>query len=60
MLLRSHRLELDTFSHVTSLPHSPHQHWHRDDGKLFQSLYDTHLDAHGVVVRMGGEVGYTS
>ena len=33
--LESDRLEMDTLSHVTSLPGSPLQHWHRDtDGSL--------------------------
>ena len=30
----SKRLEIDTFSHITSLPETPKQHWHADVGAL--------------------------
>jgi ectoine hydroxylase-related dioxygenase (phytanoyl-CoA dioxygenase family) len=52
-MLGSKRLEIDTHSSVTSLPHTPAQHWHRDAGFLFD--YDQvqkQIPPHGMVVFM--------
>eukprot|EP00457_Paulinella_chromatophora_P005006 gb/GEZN01005019.1/.p1 GENE.gb/GEZN01005019.1/~~gb/GEZN01005019.1/.p1 ORF type:complete len:524 (+),score=80.69 gb/GEZN01005019.1/:25-1572(+) len=46
--LSSHKYELDTFSHITSLPHSPAQHWHRDVAALFETR-PMDLPPHGLV-----------
>jgi tetratricopeptide (TPR) repeat protein len=46
------RVELDTFSSVTSLPTAPDQHWHRDLPRLFEKGrhgYGNHLPPHGLV-----------
>lgn len=42
------RVEIDTFSTVTSQPGAPVQHWHQDAGPLFPKA-GMHLPAHGVV-----------
>jgi hypothetical protein len=50
--IKERALEVDTFSHVTSKPHSPRQHWHRDAGALFDGVGDLgshQLPPHGVV-----------
>ena len=50
--IKERALEVDTFSHVTSKPHSPRQHWHRDAGALFDGVGDLEshqLPPHGVV-----------
>jgi ectoine hydroxylase-related dioxygenase (phytanoyl-CoA dioxygenase family) len=44
------KLTIDTLSHVTSVPKSPAQHWHRDAGKLFSD--DQKVPPHAVVIFM--------
>lgn len=49
----SERLEMDTYSVVTSLSDTPIQHWHRDAAPLFeapQSGPASHPRPHGIVV----------
>jgi hypothetical protein len=49
----SSRLEMDTYSVVTSLSNTPVQHWHRDAAPLFeapQSGPASHPRPHGIVV----------
>ena len=36
-VLKSSRIEIDTFSSVTSLGRTPRQHWHNDVGELFKA-----------------------
>lgn len=38
VVMGDHRLELDTFSYLTSLPGAPVQHWHEDAGQVFSNL----------------------
>jgi hypothetical protein len=50
-VLGSKRLEIDTHSSVTSLPHTPEQHWHRDAGFLFEhEQVKKQLPPHGLVI----------
>ncbi len=48
-VLRSDRLELDTFSYVVSMPGAPKQHWHNDAGPLFKDWAGEQLPPHGLV-----------
>jgi Tfp pilus assembly protein PilF len=47
--LKTHRIEVDTHSSVTSLAETPAQHWHRDAGFILEST-KTQLPPHGLVV----------
>ena len=38
VVMGDHRLELDTFSYLTSTPGAPVQHWHEDAGHVFSNL----------------------
>jgi len=50
-VMNSDRLEIDTFSSVTSLPGAPAQHWHRDAGLLFEYKEFPHpLPTYGIVM----------
>eukprot|EP00947_MAST-08B_sp_MAST-8B-sp1_P002748 g2748.t1 len=54
-LLATSRLEIDTFSFVTSRPNTPHQHWHADTAPLFSKVEiggTRNLPAHAVVMFM--------
>ena len=52
-ILHTDRLEVDTFSFVTSRPDSPHQHWHADTSALFKEQFlPTNLPAHALVMFM--------
>lgn len=49
----SSRLEMDTYSVVTSLSQTPIQHWHRDAAALFEAPHSgdaAHPRPHGIVV----------
>ena len=49
----SSRLEMDTYSVVTSLSETPIQHWHRDAAALFEAPHSgaaAHPRPHGIVV----------
>ena len=48
--LSTSRIEIDTHSSVTSLSHTPEQHWHRDAGFLHHELVQEQLPPHGLVV----------
>eukprot|EP00729_Bicosta_minor_P013725 gene13725-4575_t len=43
------KIELDTFSAVTSMPNSPNQFWHSDVADLFANEGRAHTPAHGLV-----------
>jgi hypothetical protein len=47
--LKTHRIEVDTHSSVTSLAETPAQHWHRDAGFILESS-KLQLPPHGLVV----------
>lgn len=50
-VMNSERLEIDTFSSVTSLPGAPAQHWHRDAGVIFKYKEFPHpLPTYGIVM----------
>jgi len=50
-VMNSERLEIDTFSSVTSLPGAPAQHWHKDAGVLFEYKEFPHpLPTYGIVM----------
>lgn len=52
-VLKSARIEIDTFSSVTSLGRTPRQHWHNDVGELFKgegARTRKRMPAQGVVV----------
>ena len=48
--LSTSRIEIDTHSSVTSLGHTPEQHWHRDAGFLHHESVQEQLPPHGLVV----------
>jgi len=50
-VMNAERLEVDTFSSVTSLPGAPTQHWHRDAGTIFDYKEFPHpLPSYGTVM----------
>ena len=48
LLLQSRKIEVDTLSHVTSMPGAPAQHWHADVSHLFKTSKQS--AAQGIVI----------